>query len=110
MNLEQFELKFSDVIGTICRHPKMYLMHGTFGEAFAYLNGYADGRGLGSSGRSSSVFNPFSEWLSMKLALKDTQEDFWTAFRNLYTDDQNALRHFAEYWFEFNGFIEGQRL
>ena len=106
MNLEQFELKFSDIIGTICRNPKMYLMHGTFGEALAYLEGYADGRGLGSSSRSSSVFNPFREWLSSRLALQYT-EDFWTTFRNLYTDDQNALRHFAKYWSEYNTFREG---
>ena len=106
MNLEQFELKFPDIIRTICRDPNMYLMHGTFGEALAYLEGYADGRGLGSSGRSSSVFNPFRDWLSSKLALENV-EDFWTIFRNLYADDQNALKHFAEYWFEFNEFIEG---
>jgi hypothetical protein len=102
MSLEHFELKFSDIIGTTCRYPKMYFMHGTFGEALAYLEGYADGRGLGSIGHSSSVFNPFREWLSSKLALQNT-EDFWTTFRNLYANDQDALKHFSEYWSEYNG-------
>jgi hypothetical protein len=104
MNQEEVERRFSEVIGAICRHPKMYLMHGTFGEALAYLDGYANGRRIGMSGRSASVFTPFRRWLTTKLILEDTEE-FWATFRGLHTDDQEALKYFAEYWTEYIAFM-----
>jgi hypothetical protein len=78
----------------------MYLMHGSFGEALAFLDGYANGRMLGNSGRSGSIFNPFRQWLSGKLDLEDT-EQFWPMFRDRYGDDQTALKQFAALWSEY---------
>jgi hypothetical protein len=79
----------------------MYLMHGNFGEALAFLNGYADGRQLGAPGRSSSFFNPFQEWLCDRLGWKDREEDFWRRFRDSYGEDETALREFARLWSEY---------
>ncbi len=100
MALKEFELKFGDIVRTICTRPHMYMMHGTFGEALAFLDGWANGRRLGGKGRSSSYFNPFREWLSNRLEWEDT-EDFWTRFRESYGDDQTALREFARFWAEY---------
>jgi hypothetical protein len=75
-------------------------MHGTFGEALAFLDGYANGKGLGDPGRSSSFFNSFREWLSSRSSLQNS-DDFWRDFRDLYGEDQIALREFARLWSEY---------
>jgi hypothetical protein len=98
--MKRFELTFTDVVKTICLRPQMYLMHGSFGEGLAFLDGYANGRRLGSSGRSSSFFNPFREWLCARFGWKDG-EDFWTRFRDSYGEDQIALTEFARLWSEY---------
>ena len=98
--MQRFEVTFGDVVRTICHHPQMYVMHGSFGEALAFLEGYANGRRLGSSGRSGSFFNPFIEWLCTHAGWKDT-EDFWRSFRDSYGEDQTALREFARLWSEY---------
>jgi hypothetical protein len=90
-------MSFGDVIEAIAKYPKMYLMHGSFGEALAYLDGYANGLPLGPKGRSGSFFGPFSVWLSRKLSLSGPG-DFWQRFRDLYGDDETALREFAVFW------------
>lgn len=100
MNLDEFKMTFGDIVRTICKHPKMYLMDGTFGEALAFLDGYAHGGKLKSSGSSSSFFHPFHEWLCKRLGWKDT-EDFWRAFRDSYGEDQTALKEFARLWSQY---------
>jgi len=94
------KLTFAEIVRAICLRPQMYMMHGTFGEALAFLDGYANGRMLGSSGRSGSVFNPFRKWLAEKLEMKDN-EQFWNNFIEKYGDDQTALNNFAEFWAEY---------
>ena len=91
---------FAEVVRVVCRRPHMYMMHGTFGEALAYLDGYAIGRKLGRPGRSGSFFSHFKKWLAAKLDMK-RNEHFWTNFRDRYGDDQTALNHFAEFWAEY---------
>jgi hypothetical protein len=98
--MARLELTFADIVRAICLRPKMYMMHGTFGEALAMLDGYANGRRLGNKGRSGSVFNPFRAWLAVRLDLKDGPQ-FWTDFRDKYGDDQTALDHLAEFWAEY---------
>ena len=98
--MEQFKMTFGDIIRAICKYPKMYMMNGSFGEALAFLDGYANGANLGEPGRSSSFFNPFREWLSNRLGWKNT-EDFWTRFRDSCGDDETACREFARWWSEF---------
>jgi hypothetical protein len=99
-DLEQFRMTFGDIVRAICKCPKMYFMHGTFGEALAFLDGYANGRDLGHPGRSSSYFNPFKDWLAEKLELERTG-DFWQGFCDLYGDDETSLREFSRYWTEY---------
>ena len=98
--MQQFEVTFGDIVRTICHHPQMYLMHGSFGEALAFLEGYANGRRLGSSGRTGSFFSPFHEWLCNQAGWKET-EDFWRSFRDSYGEDRTALREFARLWSEY---------
>ena len=100
MTLEDFKITFGDVVRTICKHPKMYMMDGTFAEALAFLDGYAYGGQLGSPGRSSSYFNPFQEWLCNRFGWTEP-EDFWRRFRDYYGDDQTALTEFARLWSEY---------
>lgn len=96
---------FAEIVSAICRRPKMYMMHGTFGEALAFLDGYANGRRLGSKGRSASVFSPFRKWLSTKLDLEN-DENFWPNFIARYGDDQTALNEFARLWAEYEAASE----
>ena len=98
--MERFELTFGEIVRTICLRPQMYLMHGSFGEALAFLEGYANGRRLGSSGRSGSFFSPFEDWLCHHAGWKET-EDFWRSFRESYGEDQMALKEFARLWSEY---------
>jgi hypothetical protein len=105
MALKEFELTFGDIVRAICKRPEMYLMHGTFGEALAFLDGYANGRRLGNKGRSSSYFNPFRNWLANRLELQE-EGDFWIRFRNTYDDDQTACREFARYWSDYEKLVE----
>jgi hypothetical protein len=100
MALKEFEVNIGDIVRIICKRPNAYMMNGTFGEALAFLDGWANGRRLGSKGRSSSYFNPFRDWLSNRLELENTG-DFWTRFRDSYGDDQTALREFAQFWSEY---------
>jgi hypothetical protein len=98
-DLEHFKMTFGDIVRTICKYPKMYFMHGTFGEALAFLDGYANGRNFGP-GRSSSYFNPFKDWLAKKLELERTG-NFWQRFCDSYGDDETALKEFSRYWTEY---------
>lgn len=82
----------------------MYLMHGTFGETLAFLEGYGKGARLDGPGRSGSFFSPFKEWLC-KRGWKDT-DDFWSSFRDAYSDEQMAITEFARLWSEFE--VEGR--
>ena len=100
LDREQFRTNFTDIIETVCKRPKMYMMNGTFGEALAFLDGYANGRNLGERGRSSSYFNPYRHWLQNRLNIPET-EDFWRAFRDSYPDDGTALKEFARLWHEY---------
>lgn len=112
-DLEQFKMTFGDVVRAICKYPKMYFMHGTFGEALAFLEGYAKGRNLGAG--ISSYFNPFSDWLAEKLELERTG-NFWQEFWDSYGDDETALKEFSRYWTEYEAagrpgdYIPPQRL
>jgi hypothetical protein len=94
------KVTFGDVVKVICQYPKMYLMHGTFGEALAFLEGYGKGARLDGLGRSGSFFSPFKEWLCNQAGWKET-EDFWRSFRDSYGEDQTALREFARLWSEY---------
>jgi hypothetical protein len=76
----------------------MYLMNGSFGEALAFLEGYAKGGNLG--GRISFYFIPFEQWLCSRHGWKET-EDFWRTFRDTYGEDQIALNEFARLWSEY---------
>jgi hypothetical protein len=98
--MEQSELTFGEIIRSICLRPQMYVMHGSFGEALAFLEGYANGRRLGNSGRSGSFFSPFKDWLCSHAGWKET-EDFWRSFRDSYGEDQTALREFARLWSQY---------
>ena len=100
MKSKRFRRTFNDIVKTICLRPQNYMMHGTFGEALAFLDGYANGRMLGSRGRSGSVFNPFKKWLAEKLYIKNN-EQFWNNFVDKYGDDQTALNQFAAFWAEY---------
>ena len=103
MPLEKFKLTFDDIIAAICRRPKMYTMNGTFGEVLALLDGYANGARL-SPGRSSSFFNPFSQWLQEKLNM--SYDHFWRAFRDSYPDDEAAIKAFAAFWTEYQAELQ----
>ena len=72
----------------------MYLMHGSFGEVLAFLEGYGKGGRLDSS--PGSFFNPFKDWLRNR-GWNDT-EDFWRSFRAAYSDEQTAISEFARLW------------
>ena len=91
---------FGDIVETIAKHPKAYLMHGSFGEALAFLDGYANGRGIGNPNRSGSVFSPYQTWLKNRLSLNEG-DDFWQRFILRYADEESALREFAILWHEF---------
>jgi hypothetical protein len=60
-DFSEFKMSFIDVLEALCKRPKMYTENGTFGEVWAYLDGYAKGKGL--AGNYHSFFSPFSEWL-----------------------------------------------
>jgi hypothetical protein len=75
-------------------------MHGSFGEALAFLDGYANGRGIGNPNRSASVFSPYQAWLNNRLSLNGG-DDFWQRFVLRYKDEESALREFATLWHEF---------
>ena len=62
---------FGDIVEAVTKHPKAYLMHGSFGEALAFLEGYANGRGIGNPHRPASVFSPYQTWLRNRLPLND---------------------------------------
>jgi len=77
-------------------------MHGTFGEALAFLEGYGKGAGLDRT--TGSFFNPFKDWLRTR-GWKET-EHFWRSFRDAYNDDQTALNEFARLWSEYDDVVE----
>ena len=91
---------FGDIIETVAKHPKAYLMHGSFGEALAFLDGYANGRGIGVRHRSATVFSPYQSWLAKRLSLSET-DDFWQHFILRYGDEESALKNFSTLWHEF---------
>jgi hypothetical protein len=94
MDLSRFTMSFADIVDAICKRPQMYTMHGTFGEALALLDGYANGAKLGYRGRSSSYFVHFGMWLQIKFDY--TGESYsWDDFLNAYPDDATALKEFA---------------
>src|SRR5215470_1904817 len=95
--MERFKVTFGDIVRIICERPKMYLMHGTFGETLAFLEGYGKGARLDRS--PGSFFNPFQEWLCNR-GWKDT-ENFWGSFRGTYGDEQTAITEFARLWSEY---------
>lgn len=97
--LDEFKITFGDVVRIICKYPNMHLMHGSFGEALAFLEGYAKGGEL-RPGYTSSYFIPFKEWLQSQHGWKET-EDFWRTFRDTYGEDQMALNEFARLWSEY---------
>ena len=88
---------FGDIVQVICKYPKMYLMHGTFGEVLAFLEGYGKGAGLDEA--AGSFFNPFHKWLCNR-GWKDTK-NFWRSFRDSYGDEQTAITEFARLWAEY---------
>jgi len=48
IELSEFQVTLSDVVRAICQRPRVYTMHGTFGEVLAFLEGYTTGALLGS--------------------------------------------------------------
>ena len=91
---------FRDIIEAVTKYPKAYLMHGSFGEALAFLDGYANGRGIGFPDRSATVFSPYQAWLENRLSL-NAGDDFWQRFILRYGDEESALREFATLWNQF---------
>jgi hypothetical protein len=98
--ITKFQMTFADVIEAVCKYPGMYTMNGTFGEALALLDGYANGARLGKKGRSSSVFNPYAKWLQLRMG-GPTEGDFWRHFVHSFPDEHTALREFSRLWREF---------
>jgi len=88
---------YGDIVRAVCKYPKAYLMHGSFGEALAFLEGYGKGARLDRT--TGSFFNPFKDWLRAR-GWKDTPY-FWKDFVAAHDDDQAALNEFARLWSEF---------
>jgi hypothetical protein len=78
--MARLELTFADIVRAICLRPKMYMMHGTFGEALAMLDGYANGRRLGNKGRSGSVFDRFRDTEAQRKTFNGNLKAFLCAF------------------------------
>ena len=90
---------FDDIVRVICKNPRMYLMHGTFGEVLAFLEGYGKGVGFEGPGSSGSVFSPFKKWLCKRSW--ENSENFWRSFRDAHGDEQTAITEFAKMWSEY---------
>jgi len=89
-------MKFDEIVLTVCKHHHIHTLNGTFGEVLAYLEGYAKGARIGSTG---SVFSQYAEWLSERLNYP--RSDLWKRFREDHPDDAAAIADFEKRWQEF---------
>jgi hypothetical protein len=89
-------MTFEEVVLTVCKHHQAYTLNGTFGEMLAFLEGYAKGSRIGSSG---SCFSQYAEWLSERLNYP--RPELWDLFRKRHRDDDATIDEFVKLWQEY---------
>jgi len=90
-------MTFTDVVGFICKRPKMYTMNGTFAEVIAFIDGYTS---ADSVKKSRMEWHGFSSWLAKRLEYSDAivAAEY---LRERYPSDDEAIDELAQRYAEY---------
>jgi hypothetical protein len=88
---------FDKAVLSVCKDPRAYTLNGTFGEVWAYLEGFGKGEHRPPTG---SCFAQLTEAQYKKRYYKQ-DGNFWNRFRKRHRDDATAIAEFARLWVEW---------